>query len=679
MRKKLNRVIAIASITALTTVTASSEPLFMHAATTLTKWYNTNTTVTLKNTTGFKKITVNGKVKSVKKGAKTCKVRLHKNGKYRIKTISLSGNTKLYNLYLDKTKPTITGVKNGNTYTNGITVQVKDNMGLASIKLNDKTVKSPLNITKEGNYTITATDKAGNQKKISFKISANNGQSQNDTNTPPTVSPSVSASGGYIPTANPTSTPGWNVYPSTSTSPGTAQDKPSATSTGENNNTVQNTPTPTIKTTVPPTLKPVPTSKPFVDPIDSTKEYKSVLDANWDYEINGDTVYLKEYTGGANAVIPGRITLNGSSCQTEVYNTAFDNCKETLETVTICSHAVVVSEDKSYIADNMFKDCLKLSKITGLENIEYTTSFKYLCSGCSSLQMDNIKINAPVKNLEYAFQGCENLKPETVTLPDEVENLDYAFAGCLNLDTKEEISIPCNVTSLDNTFNECISMQLMPDVTKCTLLETMNGTFKDCKMMNATTLKIPARVKILKETFKGCFKLSPKTVTLPSELEDMNSSFAFCYELNPSETIVIPTSVIDAGSAFCYCRKLEICPVITKDNKIEIMNSTFYTCTEMKKCNIYIPSTVKDIRNVFNGCENIGNYTDSNIPAQIYCCFDITALGTNTANAFDGVGKNNPYKTLLTNIYNYASDKSIAENLYNELCAASYVTFNIAS
>ncbi|MDD7333975.1 MAG: hypothetical protein PUG70_06295 [Lachnospiraceae bacterium] len=71
---------------------------------------------------------------------------------------------------VDKTKPTITGVKNGATYKKPVVIKFKDASGIKSAKINGKKLKSGTKISKKGSYTVTVVDKKGNSKTVKFKI-----------------------------------------------------------------------------------------------------------------------------------------------------------------------------------------------------------------------------------------------------------------------------------------------------------------------------------------------------------------------------------------------------------------------------------------------------------------------------------------------------------------------------
>ena len=71
---------------------------------------------------------------------------------------------------IDKTKPTIKGVKNKKTYKKSITIKFSDKSGIKKATLNGKKIKSGKKIKKNGKYTLIVIDKAGNVNKIKFVV-----------------------------------------------------------------------------------------------------------------------------------------------------------------------------------------------------------------------------------------------------------------------------------------------------------------------------------------------------------------------------------------------------------------------------------------------------------------------------------------------------------------------------
>lgn len=88
----------------------------------------------------------------------------------------------------DTTPPTITGVENGKTYKNYVTPTISDE-NLASVVLtrNGNVVEGYTNgdrISENGNYVLTAIDKAGNKTEVRFTINIEEDKNEtNDTNT----------------------------------------------------------------------------------------------------------------------------------------------------------------------------------------------------------------------------------------------------------------------------------------------------------------------------------------------------------------------------------------------------------------------------------------------------------------------------------------------------------------
>lgn len=71
--------------------------------------------------------------------------------------------------YVDKKKATV-NVKAGGTYKKGYKLTFKDAGGIKSAILDGKKVKSGVKVKKRGSHTILVTDKAGNKRKVVFKV-----------------------------------------------------------------------------------------------------------------------------------------------------------------------------------------------------------------------------------------------------------------------------------------------------------------------------------------------------------------------------------------------------------------------------------------------------------------------------------------------------------------------------
>lgn len=94
-------------------------------------------------------------------------------GVYQIKAVDVNGNSSSIKFRIDKTKPSISGVKNGKTYDSARTVKFadKDGSGIKNATLNGTTIKTGKKVSKKGSYRLIVTDQAGNKNTVTFKIS----------------------------------------------------------------------------------------------------------------------------------------------------------------------------------------------------------------------------------------------------------------------------------------------------------------------------------------------------------------------------------------------------------------------------------------------------------------------------------------------------------------------------
>lgn len=152
---------------------------------------------TLVNNGVYKKVTLNVTDGSLKKVVRvneaeeeiltelddnynTAKVMSYENtfdteGTYTIKAIDRAGNETEITFVIDTTKPVISNVENGKHYNTDVTPNIEDaNFKNATLKLDGKAIKSYKvgdTLTKEGTYTLVATDKAMNKTNtITFVI-----------------------------------------------------------------------------------------------------------------------------------------------------------------------------------------------------------------------------------------------------------------------------------------------------------------------------------------------------------------------------------------------------------------------------------------------------------------------------------------------------------------------------
>lgn len=107
---------------------------------------------------------VNGKVQPVNR------FNTSKNGKYKVVVKTATGMTKEVNFCVDTKKPT-TNIKNKKTYKKPVKITFKDKVsGIKKATLNGRKIKSGKKVKKNGTYTLKIYDKAGNVKKVKFKV-----------------------------------------------------------------------------------------------------------------------------------------------------------------------------------------------------------------------------------------------------------------------------------------------------------------------------------------------------------------------------------------------------------------------------------------------------------------------------------------------------------------------------
>lgn len=90
-------------------------------------------------------------------------------GVYKLHTQLLNGRKKTVEFTIDTTKPK-TNMKN-KTYKKGVKITFSDKIaGIKSATLNGQKIKSGKKVNQAGSYNLVLTDKAGNIKRVNFKV-----------------------------------------------------------------------------------------------------------------------------------------------------------------------------------------------------------------------------------------------------------------------------------------------------------------------------------------------------------------------------------------------------------------------------------------------------------------------------------------------------------------------------
>ena len=556
-KKRLLVAMLVASL-----VSGNLNGLGVDAASTTTKYYKTAKTYTFKDKRGIKKIIVNNKKKKIKAGVKSYKLRMIKAGKYKVSVVNKKGKTKKYVIYIDKKKPVVTGIKNGNTYQGIVYFRATDNTKVKSIKLDGKkksTKKSYLSVKNIGEHTLIVTDMAGNIKKVRFTIAgkADNNPISIVTATPTVLPTNIPTTQLPTPTSTVTATPSTkpsSTMPTTTSVIPTPTEEPihsatpvPASSMPKKTKEPNITPGPTVTTspTVTPTITPVATVEPNDEMTGSINELEDIVDMNdslkGNYSIDEEdgTVTLK--------------TVNPNKTEITIYpsyNIGGKNYKTTFDVVKVPEYR----ETYHYQVGPFGNNC----------NIEQV-NFKGFDFSNSSMS--------------YMFNGCTNLKKVTGIKGKNI-NLSYTFGYCENL---EEVDIEENTTflALKGSFSGCKNLDKINGELIGVNKADMNSCFYNCK-------------KIEKIKFSG-------------DIDNLSTTFMNCENLNCS--MEIPDSVTDASSAFMNCYSLITMPTINKTSKLTNTQMMFLNCKHLRGGIVYlgyVDAENTKCNGMFFGCESIG-------------------------------------------------------------------------
>ena len=91
-------------------------------------------------------------------------------GSHVISVTDALGNSSEAEFIIDRTKPSVKGVKNGKTYKKAVKIKFYDKNGIKSATLNGKTFRKGSKTSKNGSYILKVTDNAENVKVVKFKI-----------------------------------------------------------------------------------------------------------------------------------------------------------------------------------------------------------------------------------------------------------------------------------------------------------------------------------------------------------------------------------------------------------------------------------------------------------------------------------------------------------------------------
>jgi len=326
-------------------------------------------------------------------------------------------------------------------------------------------------------------------------------------------------------------------------------------------------------------------SKPRVN----MAELKETLrDRGFEYEIDGDSITITEYTGSASSVtIPDGVTSIG--------NEAFWDCRS-LTSVTI-------PDSVTSIGGGPFAGCEKLTKILvsvgnthfkTVDGILFSADGKTLIQVPAGKGLTEYTIPDSVTSIgEDAFFGCESLT--SVTIPDSVTSIGGGpFAAC---DQLTEIRVSAGNThfkSVDGILFTADGKTLIQfpkgkDLTEYTIPNSVTSigvsAFSSCYRLTSVT--IPDSVtSIGNEAFSWCNSLT--SVTIPNSVTSIgNYAFRSCYSLT---SVTIPDSVTSIGEgAFSFCNSLT--SVTIPESVASIGGGPFAACDQLTEISVSAGNT----------------------------------------------------------------------------------------
>lgn len=285
--------------------------------------------------------------------------------------------------------------------------------------------------------------------------------------------------------------------------------------------------------------------------------------------------YLEEFTVPKNVNQLGTGVFSGSTSLTTVN---FDGNVLTNKT----------------IPNQTFKDCTSLTSVTLPESYETigTSAFE----NCDSLA--SFTLSKDCKTIgQSAFSGCKNL--ETVEISEGLTTIgNSSFSSCSKL---KNIVLPESLESIgDNAFENCEALESITIHENCSRIGA--SAYKNCKSLNNLTIDDNGvDITIDKEAFYNCDSL--ETVNIPNRVKEIGiSCFNDCDSLTTVTGLLGLTKINNL--VFYSCDKLVD---ITLHSGIKsIGNKSFYDCNSLESTDTIIVEGVETIgEEAFRDCDTL--------------------------------------------------------------------------
>lgn len=473
----------------------------------IVKYYNKNTKLTIKNGEGYRKVLVNGKKVSFKKKAKSVKISLKKEGKYVIRAYSAKGNMKKILVYMDKTRPDISGASNNKKYKRPVNIKISDNLKLTKCSLNGTLLtKNVFKLTESGKYTLYAKDMAGNETKISFSISIDKDESE-----------ILSSDWEY-------SIKGKEII-----------------------------------------LQKYKGSKGNIEIEDSYyingEEYTVSME---------ETTAIDDGVFSKNDQITSIVFKKGFTFPEDMSN-AFYECKNLTKIVGLengnfsnakamcygCTNldcAITLPKSVKNI-NSTFANCTSLKLFPRILSTEVETMAS-VCSGCTSL--NDVNLDMPKSsNYSSAFANCIELEPSSVAIPDGATNINKMFYGCEKFNAS--VNIPDTVVKANETFYKCTSLKEVAEWSGAnSKIETAKSMYYGCSGLNSLPAELPGNLETMDSMFQGCSAAeTEKSVDIPNTVKSAKKAFYGCEKMQYIPYIKEDSVLIDATSMMQGCKSMK--------------------------------------------------------------------------------------------------------------------------
>lgn len=520
-------------------------------------------------------------------------------GKHVITYINKKKKKRKVIIYADGKRPEITLAN----VEKGTQVTVKDNYKLGKVYLDGKKQKSKFIVTVPGEHTVLAIDKAGNKKKLLFKVSIG---------TTVTTAPNQPASQN-VPVTTPAQTALQSAATTFFTSQPTASNSPTVVPTPEASNFVEASNTPSGQPSLAPSIEP--TLQPSATPVITTAIPRKVMGILRVSEDGKVVLGIENKAVATTVMIPSGVK--------KISNSAFYNCNH-LE-------RIVLPDTLTTIGDYAFYNCSLISQMTIPDAVTSIGASAF--AHCSSLS--SIRIPRSVTGIgEYAFTDCymtkeninneSNLELDGLTIVSTDENgycIDrntfyryrkaegasmvrvtagvtkvgsYAFYDCDHLDG---IVIPAGVTSIGRSaFENCSGLTKVTLPNSVTSIEY--GAFSGCSSL--TDIRLPDGItEISKYAFFGCSGL--QKITVPEKVTNI-AKYAF-YGCSSLTSVTLPDDLDTIEErAFSGCSSLNSFTIPKKISSIE--EYAFCDCASL--ANIKVPKYVSGVGEMaFYGIDNV--------------------------------------------------------------------------